>query len=55
MIDVVGKMIKASLLQEIKDALLYIIIVDKVTYHNTELMDLCVQFVDQQLKLGKRI
>ena len=48
MIDVIGKrIIQAKLVQEVKDAQIYTIMVDEVTSHNVELMPLCIRFVDK--------
>jgi len=56
MIDVLGKrMIHTSLVDEIKSARLYTIMVDEVTSHNTELMPLCVMFVDCELNIREEL
>jgi len=48
-------MIQASLVEEIKDARLYTIMVDEVTSNNTELMPLCVRFVDSELNIREEL
>ncbi len=47
MIDVIGKlMIQSTILEEIKLATFYYILADEATSHYTELMLLCIRFVD---------
>ena len=47
MINVIGnRMIQSKIVQEVKDARIYTIMVDEVTSHNTELMPVCIRFVD---------
>ena len=56
MIDIVGKqMIQAGIVQEIKDAHVYAIMVNEVTSHNVELMPLCVRFVDRELNIREEL
>ena len=51
-IDVIGKsIIQKSLLNEVKEANFFAIMVDEITSFNNELMPLCVRFVDANNKI----
>ena len=45
-IDIIGNKIKRSIVEEVKQARFYFIMLDEVTSHNHELMPLCIRFVD---------
>jgi hypothetical protein len=48
MVDVIGKqIIQARIVEEIKDAHIYTVMVDEVTSHNVELMPMCIRFLDR--------
>ena len=52
MIDViVNKIVQYRIVQEVKDARIYTIMVDEVTSHNTEIMPVCIRFVDKDLNI----
>ena len=56
MIDIVGKrMIQADIVQEVKDAGMYTIMVDEITSHNVELMPFCIRFVDKDLNIREEL
>ncbi len=56
MIDVIGKlMIQAKIVEEIKEAQIYTIMVDEVTSHNIELMPLCIRFVDKDCNIREEL
>ena len=47
LIDIIGKnIIQKSILEEIREARFYAVMADEVTSHNTEVMPLCIRFVD---------
>ena len=45
-IDIIGNKIKRSIVEEVKQARFYSIMLDEVTSHDHELMPLCIRFVD---------
>ena len=56
MIDVIGnRMIQSKIVQEVKDARIYTIMVDEVTSHNTELMPVCIRFVDKDWTIREEL
>ena len=56
MIDVIGnKIIQHSIVQEVRDAQIYTIMVDEVTSHNTEMMPVCIRFVDKNLNIREEL
>ena len=56
MIGVIGnKIIQHRIVQEVKDAQFYTIIVDEVTSHNTEMMPVCIRFVDKDLSIREEL
>ena len=47
LIDIISKnIIQKSILEEIREARFYAVMADEVTSHNTEVMPLCIRFVD---------
>ena len=51
-IDVIGKtMIQKCIVEEVKRAQYYSIMIDEITSHNKELMPLCVRFVDSKRQI----
>ena len=44
-------MIQSKIIQEVKDTRIYTIMVDEVTSGNTELMPVCILFVDKELTI----
>ena len=56
MIDVIGKrMIQSKIVDEAKDARIFTIMVDEVTSGNTELMPVCIRFVDKELTVREEL
>ena len=56
MIDVIGhKIIQCRIVQEVKEARIYTIMVDEVTSHNTEMMPVCIRFVDKDLNIREEL
>lgn len=56
MIDIIGhKIIQARIVQEVKDAQIFTITVDEVTSHNTEMMPVCVRFVDKDMNIREEL
>lgn len=56
MIDVIGqRVIKSKIVQEVKDARIYTIMVNEVTSGNTELMPVCIRFVDKELTVREEL
>ena len=48
LIDIIGKcIIQKSILEEIRKAKFFSVMVDEVTSHNKEIMPLCIRFVDE--------
>lgn len=47
--------IKARLVEEIKDAQIYSIITDEVISHNSEIMPICIRFVDKSLDIREKL
>lgn len=56
MIDVIGnQMIQSKIVQEVKAAGMYTVMVDEVTSHNTEMMPVCIRFVDKDLTIREEL
>ena len=56
MIDVIGnKIIQHSIVQEVRNAQIYTIMVDEVTSHNTNMMPVCIPFVDKNLNIREEL
>ena len=55
-IDVIGNhMIQKKIIEEIKEAKYFAIMVDEVTSHNQELMPLCIRFVDHDCQIREEL
>lgn len=56
MIDVIGnKIIQHQIVQDVKDAWIYTIMVDEVTSHNTKMIPVCIHFVDMDLNIREEL
>ena len=55
-IDIIGKnIIQKSILEQIRKAKYFSIMVDEVTSHNTEVMPLCIRFVDSDKHIREEL
>ena len=56
MVDIIdNRMIQDKIIEEVKKARVYTVMVDEVTSHNVKLMPVCVRFVDKDLNVREEL